>query len=112
MDAQDRLWFAEYDANKIAMLDTKTERFQEWAVPTPFSAPYDVVLDKNSEVWAGGMSTDRIVRLDTKSGKTVEYALPRDTNIRRVFVDNTTTPVTFWVGSDHGGSIIKLEPLD
>jgi hypothetical protein len=31
-------------------------------------------------------------------------------NIRRVFVDNTT-PV-FWVGSNHGASIIKVEPLD
>jgi hypothetical protein len=29
-----------------------------------------------------------------------------------VFVDNTTSPVTFWVGSNHGASILKLEPLD
>jgi hypothetical protein len=38
--------------------------------------------------------------------------LPRPTNIRRVFVDNSTTPPTFWVGSNHGASVIKLEPLD
>jgi hypothetical protein len=38
--------------------------------------------------------------------------LPRTTNIRRVFVDNSATPVAFWVGSNHGASIIKLEPLD
>jgi hypothetical protein len=36
----------------------------------------------------------------------------KETNIRRVFVDNTTSPVTFWVGSNHGASILKLEPLD
>jgi len=29
-----------------------------------------------------------------------------------VFVDNSATPVGFWVGSNHGASIIKLEPLD
>jgi hypothetical protein len=29
-----------------------------------------------------------------------------------VFDDNSTTPVTFWVGSNHGASIVKLEPLD
>jgi hypothetical protein len=29
-----------------------------------------------------------------------------------VFVDNRTTPVTFWVGSNHGASIVKLEPLN
>jgi hypothetical protein len=38
--------------------------------------------------------------------------LPKDTNIRRVFVDNTTNPVTFWTGSNHGASIVKLEPQD
>ena len=58
------------------------------------------------------MLTDRVSRLDPASGKFVEYLLPRPTNIRRVFVDNSTTPVTFWVGSNHGASIIKLETLD
>jgi streptogramin lyase len=58
------------------------------------------------------MSTDRIVRLDPTTGASVEYLLPRETNIRRVFVDNSTSPVTFWVGSNHGASIVKLEPLD
>jgi streptogramin lyase len=112
MDADDRLWFGEYRGNRIAVFDTKTEKFQEWEAPTPWSAPYDVALDKNGEAWTGSMSTDRILRLDPKSGQFVEYLLPRSTNIRRVFVDNTTTPVTFWVGSNHGASIVKLEPLD
>ena len=112
MDAQDRLWFGEYRGNKIAMFDTKTEKFQEWAMPTPWSSPYDVHLDKNGEAWTGSMMTDRISRLDPKSGQVTDYMLPRPTNIRRVFVDNATTPVTFWVGSNHGASIIKLEPLD
>ena len=112
MDAQDRIWFAEYRANRVAMFDTKTEKFQEWEMPTPYSAPYDVVMDKNGEVWTGWMINDRIYRVDTKTGKFVEYLLPRETNIRRVFVDNSTTPVTFWVGNNHRGSIVKLEPLD
>ena len=112
MDGQDRLWFGEYRGNKIAMFDTKAEKFQEWEMPTPWSAPYDVALDKNGEAWTGSMMTDRVSRLDPKTGQVVDYLLPRSTNIRRVFVDSTTTPVTFWVGSNHGASIIKLEPLD
>jgi streptogramin lyase len=102
MDAQDRMWFGEYRGNKIAMFDTKTEKFTEWQMPMPWAAPYDVVVDKN----------DRVTRLDPKTGAFVDYLLPRETNIRRVFVDNSTTPVTFWVGNNHGGSIVKLEPLD
>jgi virginiamycin B lyase len=112
MDAQDRIWFGEYRGNRIGMFDTTTERFQEWTMPTPWSAPYDVALDRNGEAWTGSMLNDRVERLDPKTGQVVEYLLPRETNVRRVFVDNSTTPVTFWVGNNHGASIVKLEPLD
>ena len=67
---------------------------------------------RTSEAWTGSMLTDQVTRLNTKTGEMVQYLLPRTTNIRRVFVDNSTTPVTFWVGSNHGASIVKLEPLD
>ena len=112
MDAQDRLWFAEYRGDRIAMFDTKTEQFKEWPVSPRWSAPYDVVIDKNEEAWTGSMLSDQVTRLNTKTGTSVNYLLPRETNIRRVFVDNSTTPVTFWVGSNHGASIIKLELLE
>ena len=79
---------------------------------SPWTNPYDAVLDKNGEVWTGGMNSDRVVRLNPKTGQVTEYQLPEETNIRRVFVDNSTTPVTFWVGNDHHASVVKLEPLD
>ena len=112
MDGEDRIWFGQYRGNRIGMFDTKTERFQEWEVPTPYSGPYDVALDRNGEAWTGSMLNDRIARLNPKTGQFVEYLLPRSTNVRRVFVDSSTNPVTFWVGSNHGASLIRLEPLD
>ena len=112
VDARNRLWFAAYDGNAIGRLDPKTKQIKEWPVPTPWSNPYDVVIDRNGEAWTGSMMSDRIVRLDTKTGGFTEYLLPNPTNIRRVWVDNSTNPVTFWVGSNHGASIVKLEPLD
>jgi streptogramin lyase len=112
VDAQNRLWYAEYAGNAIGMFDPKTTKVKEWVLPTPWAQPYDVVTDKNGEAWTGSMMSDRVSRLDPKTGTFVEYQLPKTTNIRRVFVDNSTSPVTFWVGSNHGASIIKLEPLD
>jgi virginiamycin B lyase len=112
MDSRGRFWFGEFRGNRIGMFDTETQHFQEWVPPTPWAQPYDVVADKNGEAWAGSLFTDRVTRLDPKTGRMTDYLLPRSTNIRRVFVDNSTTPVTFWVGNDHGASIIKLEPLD
>ena len=112
MDTQDRFWFAEFFANGVGVLDPKSGAINEWQVPTAWTAPYDAVLDKNGEVWTGGMTTDRVVRLNPQSGQAVEYPLPNNTNIRRVFVDNRTTPVTFWTGSNHGAAIVKVEPLN
>jgi streptogramin lyase len=112
LDHEGRLWFGENRGDRIGMLDTKTEQFKEWVPPTPGSWPYDVTADKNGEAWSGGEFTDTVQRLNPKTGEFVEYLLPRFTNIRRVFVDNSTTPVTFWVGNNHGASIVKLEPLN
>lgn len=112
VDGQGKLWFAEYGGNAIGMFDPKTEQVKEFRLPTPWSDPYDVVADKAGKVWAGSMYTDEVNRLDPASGKTTDYLLPRSTNIRRVFADNTTNPPSLWVGSNHGASIVHVEPLD
>jgi streptogramin lyase len=112
MDAQDRLWFGEYHADRIGMFDTRSEQFKEWPVAPKWSAPYDVTTDRNGEAWTGSMLSDRVTRLNPATGDAINYLLPRSTNIRRVFVDNSTTPVTFWAGNNHGASIVKVEPLE
>jgi virginiamycin B lyase len=111
IDDQDRILVTEYRANKVALFDTKTEQFTEYDLP-PFTFPYRAQFDKNGELWTGGMSTDRVVRLDPKSGTTIEYLMPTATNMRTVYIDNSTTPATFWVGSNHAHALVKVEPLD
>jgi streptogramin lyase len=112
LDGEGHLWFTEFAANKLAMFDIKSEVFKEWDAPTPHTYPYDVYRDKNSELWSGGTASDRVLRFDPQSGHSVEYLLPRPTNIRRVFVDDSANPVTFWAGNNHGAAIVRLEPLD
>ena len=112
VDRDGRLWFAEYQGNAIGMFDPKTEHITEWKVPTPWSAPYDAVLDRNGDAWTASMLTDRVARLDTKTVQYTEYMLPRPTNVRRVYVDDSKKPGTLWIGSNHGASIVKVEPLD
>lgn len=112
IDTKERVWFAEYAANKLAMFDPKSEEITEWAAPTPHTYPYDVYLDRYQQLWSGSMTSDRVLRLDPTTGKSVEYLLPRQTNVRRVFVDDRKKPVTLWTGSNHGASIVKLTPVD
>src|SRR5215469_5233933 len=113
VDEQNRLWFAEFAGNAIGLFDPKTAEIKEYPLPTKFSMPYDVVPNKDaSEVWTGSMMNDQVARLDTKTGKITEYLLPRSTNIRRVFVQDDGPRTVLWVGSNHGASIVKVEPLD
>jgi virginiamycin B lyase len=112
IDKDDHIIVTEYRGNKVAVFDPKTEKFTEYALPTQYTNPYRADFDKNGEIWTGGMATDRVVRFDPKTGKGVEYLMPKDTNMRTVFVDNSTNPVTFWVGSNHDAALVKVEPLD
>ena len=111
IDDQDRVLVTEYRASKVALFDTKTEKFTEYKLPD-YTFPYRANFDKNGELWASTMHTDRVVRLDPKTGAGVQYLMPSDTNMRTVFVDNSTTPVTFWVGSNHDHRLVQVEPLD
>lgn len=111
IDSQGRLWFGENRGNKIGVFDTNTQKFQEWPVPFPYYLPYDVTLDRNGEAWAVTEFSDSVLRFNPKTGEYTAYLLPRETNMRRAFVDNSTTPVTFWVGNTHGASIVKVEAI-
>jgi streptogramin lyase len=111
IDDHDRVLLTEYRTSKVALFDTKTEKFTEYSLPE-YTYPYRANFDKNGEIWTSTMSTDRVVRLDPTTGQTVQYLMPSDTNMRTVFVDNSTTPVTFWVGSNHDHRIVRVESLD
>jgi streptogramin lyase len=113
-DRQGRYWFAEFNVGKIGMFDPSTRKFKEWEIPPmPWSGAYDAVPDKNGEVWSGGMHADYIFRLNPNTGEITRYLLPTlEANVRKVMVDNSTNPVTFWVGENHHAKIAKLETLE
>ena len=68
MDAQDRLWFARISRQQDRHVRHQDREIPGMAMPTPWTQPYDVALDKNGEAWTGSMLNDRIVRLDPKTG--------------------------------------------
>ncbi len=112
MDPQDRLWFGEFRGNRIAMFDTKAETFREWEVPVAWTNPYDAILDSDGFAWSGGMTNDHVARLNTETDEITMYLLPGTTIIRRVDVDNSTSPPSFWVGDNLEGTLIRVEPLE
>ena len=77
-DAQDRIWFAEYNANQIGMLDPKAGKITEYKMPhSNLSYPYGCGVDRvNDIVWVEQYRADRYAVLNPKTGEMWEYVLP------------------------------------
>jgi streptogramin lyase len=93
------------------MFDPVTQAIRELKLPMPWNNPYDVAYARG-EAWTGSMSNDHVTRLFPATGEFVQYLLPRPTNIRRVFLDDRSARPVLWIGSNHGASVIRVEPLD
>lgn len=110
IDAAGIAWYSNFLENTLGRLDPLTGAHTEFTSPT---------IKPGAPTGSLGMDADRdgnwwlaLLRLQPATGKSIEYLPPRQTNVRRVFVDNSTTPVTFRVGSNHGASVVRLTPLD
>ncbi len=111
IDDHDNILLTLYRSNSVTYFDTKTETFTEYKLPTEWTAPYRAANDKNGDIWVSNMTLDRAVRFHPATGKADEYLMPSDTNMRSAYVDNTTPIPSFWVGSNHGAALVKVEPL-
>ena len=93
-------------------VDGRTHRLTEYYPPTPYVTFYEAKPDKNGEVWAGELHGGRIVRYNPRLDRWTEYVLPEpEVHDRRIWVDNSTTPVTVWY-VDHNERIVRIQPLE
>jgi len=106
----DVVWVALYTADRIARVDTKTNQVKEYPLPTSYSSPYAVAVDKNGVVWINTMSHDALTKFDPRTERFTEYRLPtRGTEIRHVQVDNRTDPPTVWAPYNRTNKIVRLQ---
>jgi len=111
IDSRDRLWCGEFNGNGVAMFDPKTEKITEWKAPTEWTRPYDAQFDDKTYAWAAGMDNDLAIRLNAQTGEFTEYLLPHETNVRHVEVQKSGALSSLWLGDQHGGTLIRVEPL-
>jgi streptogramin lyase len=111
VDAQNRLWCAQSQTNRILMVDPQTKEVKQIGLKTPWQIPYDAQYDDKAYVWTAGMAQDLAVRVNVATGEQTEYLLPAQTNIRKIQVDSTTPMSSLWVGDNFGGGITHVEPL-
>jgi streptogramin lyase len=111
IDSQDRVWCGGYTANDVVMFDPKTKKITDYKANTPWTRPYDAEFDDKTYAWGAGMDSDMAVRVNAQTGEVTEYLLPHETNVRHVEVQKTGPLSSMWLGDQHGGTIVHIEPL-
>ena len=117
-DSQDRIWFAEYNANKIGMLDPKAGKITEYDMPHgALSYPYGCGVDRvNDIVYVEQYRADRYAVLDPKTREMWEYLMPERGTMSRSpqNAPNSSSPGhgVMWIGTlpKYGNAkLIKME---
>jgi virginiamycin B lyase len=112
VDSQDRLWCGGFNANDVVMFDPMAaQKFKTWEAHTPWTRPYDAEFDNKKYAWGAGMDTDIAMRVNVETGEVTEYLLPHETNVRHVDVQKSGALSSLWLGDQHGGTIVHIEPL-
>jgi len=112
VDSQDRLSCGGFNGNDVVMFNPKAEqKFKNWKSLTPWTRPYDAEFDNKKYAWGAGMDTDLAMRVNVDRGEITEYLLPHETNVRHVDVQKSEALSSLWLGDQHGGTIIHIEPL-
>jgi virginiamycin B lyase len=70
-----RVWFTEFDANKVAFFDAPTATITEYQIPTPSAEPYDIVKGPDGAFWFTEYKASKIARV-TDQGAFTEYPTP------------------------------------
>jgi streptogramin lyase len=105
IDAQNRLWAAEFYAGQVLMFDPDKKLLKEYPLVNgtkPYTAPYATpystsVDDKNQIVWTNDFSSNRLFRIDMNSGQSTEYMTPSNYELRDLKVETTAARPTVWV---------------
>lgn len=112
IDAQNRLWFSQFHANRYARYDAKTKNITVWDVPVPYAGAYDVQFDDVKYAWGADMSTDLVQRLNTETGEWDSYLLPTSINTRHIDVQKNPNGLSsMWTEGQQSSQIVHIEPL-
>ena len=106
----DVVWVGLYCSDKIARIDTQTHQVTQIPMPYKYSRPYGMMVDRDHNVWINMLNTDMIAKYNPATQKFTQYQLPtRGTDIRQIALDNSTTPVTVYVGYTRENKVTRLQ---
>jgi streptogramin lyase len=116
VDSKDRMWWGGFDGGFVGMLDTSQPAGKDmklFPIAMPWFQPYIAENDDAGYVWTGSISADRVARMNEATGEWNVFILPRETNLRHLHVQRSTSGglSSVWVGMNHQARIVHVEPL-
>jgi streptogramin lyase len=108
-DNEGNIWTGTETLNKY---DPRTNALTMYMPPTPYFCAYSARADKNGEIWSGQQQSGRVFRFNPKTHRWIEYVMPNPwSHDFAAWIDNSTSPPTFWYGDQHG-YIVRVQPLE
>lgn len=114
VDAQGNVWYTLWNAGKIGRRDAKTGRIMEYALPMPFSNPYDIWPDQDgTDMWVSDAGQGgALIKFNPGTEKFTYYPSPRATDFPKLQVSSDDA---IWYGpraSDRGGLGVLYPDVD
>jgi streptogramin lyase len=108
--AGDFIWVCDYWGGNLARYDIRTLKATFYKYPTPESAPYDSVVDRNHNVWVNLTNGDSVARFDPKTEQWTEFPLPtRGIDLRHISIDERDGTTRIVVGYTRNSKIARLQ---
>ncbi|MFI5457240.1 MAG: hypothetical protein ACHRXM_17480 [Isosphaerales bacterium] len=74
--ANGKLWFTEFNADKIGTINSVTDKFAEFPLPTNNAQPFRITLGPDKNIWFTEYGADQIGTINLATDKITEYPLP------------------------------------
>lgn len=106
----DSIWVANYWTGKLSRINIRTRQIKEYPLPSRYSHPYDVQVDKNQIVWINQMNGDRLSKFDPRTEKFTDYPLPSiGSETRHISIDDSTSPPTVWLAYSGLAKVARVQ---
>jgi streptogramin lyase len=106
----DVVWVCDYWGGNLAKYDSRTLKRTFYKYPTPESAPYDAVVDRNHDVWVNLTNGDSVARFDPRTEQWAEFPLPgRGINLRHISLDERDGVTRVIVGYTRNSKIARMQ---
>lgn len=107
----DVIWVANWGANMLMRVDTKTNKMTEFAPPYAGMNVYEPDVDANHKVWVGLQNGDEVARFDPDTGKWTIYPLPtKGVSPRGLTVTDRNGKLEVMIPALAAHKVIKLMP--